>query len=416
MRFHVLDGWRGVSALLVVLFHIPVLTSISVSPFVRNSFLFVDFFFVLSGFVITYAYDERVTERAGLAGFVVRRFGRLWPLHVFMLGCMIALELLKLLLTGSYGSGSQAPFTGRESIPLILSNLTLLQAARPEPLLSWNTPSWSISAEFWAYLLFALVRNAFGKYSTAVAALIALASCGIILGFSTRAMDVVAWLGFFRCLFGFFTGHLLFRFYRSAPLTRWPAFRSLRNVTLLEIGGVLAVILFVSGAGRTETAVLAPLLFAAVIYVFASEAGMISRLLRTRAFDILGRLSYSVYMIHAVLFLATIGLVHFIEKRGGLHLTAGSPEGGDYIDSNPLISFGGEWLMLFLTILLVAGVVAMSALTYRFIELPGRWVFGRWAALIESRGPDREGARNPIGLSGSRGGDARPSFGPDLPA
>jgi peptidoglycan/LPS O-acetylase OafA/YrhL len=397
MRFQALDGWRGLSAILVALFHIPVLTSFAALPFFRHSFLFVDFFFVLSGFVITFAYDDRVTERSGFFGFVIRRFGRLWPLHVFMLCAMIGLELVKLHLVQTYGGGDQAPFTGRHSVPLIFSNLALVQAARPEPLLSWNTPSWSISTEFWAYLLFALLRNAFGRYDKIVSAAIVLVSGVLIYGFSGRGMDVVAWLGFFRCLCGFFTGHLLFRLHQSAPLGEWRPFRSGWIATAVEAAAILAVVLFVSAAGRTDYGILAPLLFAAVIYVFASEAGVLSSLLRSPPFEILGRLSYSIYMLHAVLFQGLTGFANFIEKRRDAALTVTLSEGAGDLGEKTFIQFGNEGAMLLLTLLLLALVVAIAVLTYRYVENPSRRFFNRWAASIESRHvkPVEEPQRSP---------------------
>jgi peptidoglycan/LPS O-acetylase OafA/YrhL len=385
MRFKALDGWRGLSAILVALFHIPVLTSIAALPFFRHSFLFVDFFFVLSGFVITFAYDERVTARSGFFGFVIRRFGRLWPLHVFMLCAMIGLELVKLQLVHAYGGGDQAPFTGRHSVSLIFSNLALVQAARPEPLLSWNTPSWSISAEFWAYLLFALLRNAFGRYDRIASAAIVLVSGILIYSFSRRGMDVVAWLGFFRCLCGFFTGHLLFRLYRSAPPGERRIFQDGWIATAMEVAAILAVVLFVSWAGRTDYGILAPLLFAAVIYLFAAEAGAVSSLLRSPPFETLGRLSYSIYMLHAVLFQGLTGFANFIEKRRDVALTVTLPEGAGDLGEKTLIRFGSDGAMLLLTLLLLALVVVLAVLTYRYVESPGRRLFNRWAGSIESR-------------------------------
>jgi peptidoglycan/LPS O-acetylase OafA/YrhL len=56
-RFVALDSWRGFCALLVALYHVPVTAFVFLNPLVRGSFLFVDFFFVLSGFVISFTYE-----------------------------------------------------------------------------------------------------------------------------------------------------------------------------------------------------------------------------------------------------------------------------------------------------------------------------------------------------------------------
>jgi peptidoglycan/LPS O-acetylase OafA/YrhL len=85
VRFEVLDSWRGICALLVTLFHFPAAGWLATNGFIRGSYLFVDFFFVLSGFVIAHAYGERLGDGTSFRKFMVTRFGRLFPLHAFML-------------------------------------------------------------------------------------------------------------------------------------------------------------------------------------------------------------------------------------------------------------------------------------------------------------------------------------------
>jgi peptidoglycan/LPS O-acetylase OafA/YrhL len=80
-RFEVLDAWRGICACLVTLVHIPVAHTFYADRWFTNMQLFVDFFFVLSGFVICHAYATRVTDTRSAGGFMIRRFGRIWPLH-----------------------------------------------------------------------------------------------------------------------------------------------------------------------------------------------------------------------------------------------------------------------------------------------------------------------------------------------
>ena len=90
-RFRALDGWRGICALLIALHHFPARGFVYHLPLVRNSWLLVDFFFVLSGFVIAHAYSERLTHANQFKPFAIRRFFRLWPLHVCVLAAFIAL-------------------------------------------------------------------------------------------------------------------------------------------------------------------------------------------------------------------------------------------------------------------------------------------------------------------------------------
>ncbi len=89
-RFEALDGWRGVCACLVVLFHFNGYSPIYTAPLVRNSYLFVDFFFVLSGFVIAWNYGTRLGSWPEVRRFLVLRLGRVYPLHLFMLFLFLA--------------------------------------------------------------------------------------------------------------------------------------------------------------------------------------------------------------------------------------------------------------------------------------------------------------------------------------
>ena len=84
-RFQALDSWRGVCALLVAATHFHIDSHVYTNAFLRHAGLFVDFFFVLSGFVITHAYGRKLASPDNVREFVIRRFGRLWPLHAVML-------------------------------------------------------------------------------------------------------------------------------------------------------------------------------------------------------------------------------------------------------------------------------------------------------------------------------------------
>ena len=107
-RHHIaLDAWRGIAALIVALFHFATPAAISQSTFLRNSWLFVDFFFVLSGFVIAANYRGRLAQGFGIERFMLLRLGRLYPLHILMLAAFIATELLLYLASGAQlGSGA----------------------------------------------------------------------------------------------------------------------------------------------------------------------------------------------------------------------------------------------------------------------------------------------------------------------
>src|SRR5258705_13801306 len=112
-RFVVLDSWRGIAACLVALFHLDAYSHLYDVPFLRNSWLFVDFFFVLSGFVIAANYQQRLRDGFGVGRFLLLRLGRLYPLHLFMLAAAVAVKLLLILVPAlaSITHGSPAPFS-----------------------------------------------------------------------------------------------------------------------------------------------------------------------------------------------------------------------------------------------------------------------------------------------------------------
>lgn len=98
-RFVALDSWRGVCACLVAFMHFDVYSHFHTLPFVWNSYLFVDFFFVLSGFVISASYRTRLMLGFGVCKFMLLRFGRVYPLHLFMLGCFVGFEVIRSAVT-----------------------------------------------------------------------------------------------------------------------------------------------------------------------------------------------------------------------------------------------------------------------------------------------------------------------------
>src|SRR5467141_5130938 len=132
-RFVVLDSWRGIAACLVALFHLEAYSHLVHShlhgvPFLSNSWLFVDFFFVLSGFVIAANYQQRLLDGFGVGRFLFLRLGRLYPLHFTMLALFIGCELLRVLRrvldpTLSFAD-SVVPFSTPQEAPnTILANL-----------------------------------------------------------------------------------------------------------------------------------------------------------------------------------------------------------------------------------------------------------------------------------------------------
>jgi peptidoglycan/LPS O-acetylase OafA/YrhL len=97
-RFVALDSWRGICALLVAIHNLNFGSWLPQVAFVAHSTLFVDFFFVLSGFVISHAYLDKLACPRNVSRFILRRIGRLWPLHAATLAALVGFAALDRLL------------------------------------------------------------------------------------------------------------------------------------------------------------------------------------------------------------------------------------------------------------------------------------------------------------------------------
>ena len=346
-RFEALDGWRGVCALLVALWHFQLGGHLDRVAAFKSAFLFVDFFFVLSGFVIAYSAEARLDAGGSRATFLRKRFARVWPLHAAMLGVMVGQEFLRQKLEGWSFPDARQPHD-------ILPNLALLHGLGFDEDLTWNWPSWSISVEMALYLVFALIFMAAPRRWRAwIAAGIVAAAMTTIGLLSHRYMGDAATFGIARGAAGFFTGYLVQRLWRARPLK-------------VGTGGELATIAMVLGfltfAQETALSLAAPAVFGLAVWVFAGEGGAVSRGLKSAPGLKLGAWSYSIYLIHAPIIVAFHIAWRVLGLPGGMLTKAvgaiGSPWAGDAIN------------LVFLVL-----VLAIAPLTYRFIETPGRRLF-----------------------------------------
>src|SRR5262249_20901250 len=94
-RLDAMDGFRGLLVIRVLLFHINIWHSQYLSAWLRQSAPILGFFFVLSGFVLTMIYGQRVKDARSALDFGLRRAGRQWPVHLFALGFLVCWELIR---------------------------------------------------------------------------------------------------------------------------------------------------------------------------------------------------------------------------------------------------------------------------------------------------------------------------------
>ena len=353
-RFDVLDALRGLCALLVVFFHLPVSSHLHPLALFRHGYLFVDFFFVLSGFVIAHAYGGRLGSVNDLGPFLIKRLGRVWPLHAVMLAAFVGLELCRLW----FHFDAATPFARDRSVEAIFTNLLLIQSFNIHPYLTWNGPAWSISVEMGAYVVFAAIMVLAPRRFTAISLLLIVAGALIVLTQSTRFMNTTYNFGFPRAVYGFFLGCLVHRIWLMKPPTFAPVVAGWLQLICLVVVGA-----YVSYAQGPWT-VAAPLFFAVSIWIFAEERGLVSRILSVRPMLALGHWSYSIYMVH--MFVITIMLI--LARKLKI-----MPDGRR-------IDFGSLWLNDLVALAVIGLIIGLSVLTYRLVEIPGRDAVNAWLA------------------------------------
>ena len=301
-----LESIRGISALVVLLFHLKETSnSLIIQNFiVLNGEIFVDFFFVISGFVITYSYSSRIYTFMDLLKFKYKRILRLYPLHVLTLLIFVMVEIAKYFLSTEFSIFSNTePFTINNTRSFI-HNLFLTHAFLP--LNSFNIPSWSISVEFYAYLLFSLIvlliKNE--KICFLIFMTISFFSFLYIIngGGSLRSMENED--GFIRCCFSFFLGATIFSlkdFIKIKP--------KLTNFLILSFLILLIITFFLNNN------FLSILLFSVIILISVNEENHhLIKILSFKPLLYLGSISYGIYMFHFFVIWAERQISEFILK------------------------------------------------------------------------------------------------------
>lgn len=302
-HYNILDGLRGVAAIMVLFFHIfEAFATSHLDQRINHGYLAVDFFFILSGFVVGYAYDDRWgTMKPN--DFIKRRIIRLHPMVV--MGAIIG-AIMFYTQGCSVWDVSVVPVMALLIATLL--NMFLIPATTGTEIrgvgemFPLNGPSWSLFFEYIGNILYVLFIR---KLSTkALAVLVFVAGCGlasfaiwgplgdICVGFSLTETEFTG--GSFRLLFSFSAGLLLSRIFKPANIKGAFWICSLFIVALLavpRIGG--AEYLWMNGIYDTVCCVV---FFPLLVYLGAS--GNTTDKYTTRVCKFLGDISYPLYMVH----------------------------------------------------------------------------------------------------------------------
>ncbi len=358
-----LDALRGIAALGVVVYHYGAHFGSRpfdavLYPFYNAGFLLVDFFFVLSGYVLARAYWKE-SRRNCIAHNVWARVARLYPLHLLTLLATIA------LLNGVDPESPRAGYflLDNNDSKHFLLNLVMLNQSGLQEGWSFNTPSWSISTEFIvniAFLLFIGV-GARGRVILSVCSAVAIAIAYYMAGPRLIQGDLVLGLvdtNLARCILGFGMGVFIYLGLDRLNLARWLVARRLRT-TVLGFGFLAALVAIMMASGRQPPAwhYLISIFIAAGCVCFVPYSAAIRNFLAVKPLVYLGDISYSVYLIHYPVQIA---------------LYAATTR---HMDDSILLS-------PFTFVAYLAVVLGTSALTHRYLELPAQRGFSN---LVGSR-------------------------------
>ena len=365
-RFAALDSLRGLAALGVLLHHLPASNGLATLPIANAGGLFVDLFFVISGFVIAESYGARLAGGFSPLRFAVLRLGRVLPLHLVMVAAFLALELAAWAF-GSSGLSLRAPFSGVHSPEHLLRAVLLLDGYFPDKHNYYNGVSWSIGIEL---LLYALAVLAFRAGRIGLAAFLGLGLLGLALQYAevdtlglTNALE--------RGLAGF-----------AAGLACWLAHRAWAGAALplaglLEPLALALVVGFVWFAPGSDHSALIVLPSALAVLVFAHQSGWLSRLLLLRWPLWLGTISYSFYMVHVMVLARIADLFLLASRFTGWPLASYQWQGEIPVKTIdlPLVP------ALLVQLAMIAACAGVAHLTWRWIEEPAR----QWSRRLAGR-------------------------------
>jgi peptidoglycan/LPS O-acetylase OafA/YrhL len=353
-----LTGIRAIAALWVVVFHakeLDVFRNLSFggfSRFVDRGYLGVDLFFLLSGFVISLVHRQEFVAVVADTGrrsarFLGLRLARIYPVHLTMLAMFVGL----FIVSGFLGLDSQARHSDRAiSYSTVLAHLALVHAWGFWES-SWNVPSWSVSAEWFAYLTFPLTAGFIAKArGHVVNVALSAVSLGCLWGIAGALHDesISQWTyshALLRVFLEFTVGCFLYNLYASA--LRRPGRAGARIHDWAVIACLVAPCILLVLRARDVVVVAA---LATAIYGIGVARGWVASLFANRVMVHLGEISYSIYMVHAM-----IGLLFNQVTRRVL-------PGG-------VASWSGGLPLLALELLVVVGG---AQLMYSYIELPTR--------------------------------------------
>lgn len=366
---HNLTALRGIAALLVVVYHINLvfrgaLCGGLITGFLSQLYLMVDLFFMISGFVMCHVYGDWFKERISFTNFMrfgIARFARIYPMY------LVSLTVLVLVVIYYQARVGETPelFKNTFDFATIPLNMLLLQSMNTLTYLGWNIPSWSVSVEWWVYLVFPFLIFLSAKYSRPASSVLVLVLCATgyvaisiwlynvsplvtagVLEKDYRSIDVTFNYGLFRCLLGFIIGMVIHRYFVRGKY---------KNLLASDSAVFILLVMLLVALHFSIPNYITVWIFPALILGVAYGSERANRLLSHPFLTQLGELSYSIYLIHMPLLYAFILFLLFVPDA---HYTLP-------LSTQPLLAWAMAYAFISLTL-------AVAYFSYTCIEVPAR--------------------------------------------
>jgi peptidoglycan/LPS O-acetylase OafA/YrhL len=358
--FSTLTALRGIGALWMMLYHIDLIIYYrelgtflprSYSGLLAKGYLWVDFFFILSGFVLMHIYAPRFQDKLSVTvikRYVKARFFRIYPLHLFTLLLLLIFVVVISHFLPKIMGGSWSSYFDEQAF---IGNLLMLNAVGQHDNLSWNIVSWSIGAQWWVYLaaigLFFTV-NVKHPMRTVLVVVVNIAALALLMYSSTKQnLDITFHRGVLRCLFEFSIGTCLYVFYQRGLA------RQLLEKTAVWMVVILAIIATFHWC--LNDLLVIPL-FSLLILTSVYNKGWVNRLLMGSWLQYLGKISYSIYLMHGVYFMFCWFLL---------------PEFTRYLGITSLSVFQ----IFIYCVSFMALTIISAGFSFKYIEVPSRTLF-----------------------------------------
>lgn len=367
-HYPILDALRGVAAVMVVMFHL--LETFTggdhTKQIINHGYMGVDFFFLLSGFVIGYAYDDR-WNKMSLWDFFKRRLIRLHPMIIIAM----VIGAITFYFQDCQYFNNIAGVPVWKLLLVMVIGFTLLPVTGSLEIRGWtemhplNGPAWSLFFEYIANILYALILRRLSN--TILAILVFIAGAALIhLAVTSPQGDVIGgWaidpvqlrIGFTRLLYPFLAGLLLSRIAKPGKLNNaflWSSLLLMMALAIPRIGSHEQ--LWMNGLYDSLTIIL---LFPLVIYLGAS--GTIKDGISFKISKFLGDISYPIYIIHYPFIYLYVA---FVAKHPA-YLNGTAPN--------------GHLILVVVALLVLAGSVILAYAIVKLYDIPVRkWLTKRF--------------------------------------